>query len=239
MDLRKSLDTIIDDILHKGVRRPLLAVAVASGAAFVALTVEVVRVRRNFPLERDIEKKIQQIDWGPAEVLHTPVSYLAGVPGMVVGAAAIAVVYRVDRRATPLIIFGSMGSVAYQAISIVVRRPRPTGLKNTTPDLAGYGYPSGHVAFFVWMGVLLVVIFARRGDRRVYAILWALALALIIFGSLSRMYVGAHWASDILGGLLLGIFWVTLGLALRGISDPVLREAAVNHRRRTMALRSA
>jgi undecaprenyl-diphosphatase len=67
------------------------------------------------------------------------------------------------------------------------------------------GFPSGHATAVAAFGALLIYIASReslsRGQRRVtYA-----AVALLMAGvGLARIILDAHWASDVLGGFLLG-----------------------------------
>ena len=105
--------------------------------------------------------------------------------------------------------------------SIVVRRPRPTGVAHTTSKLIGYSYPSGHVGFFVWLSVLAMVLLARRLPRPLYIASWFLAAALVVAAGLSRIYVGAHWPSDVLAGFLVGVAWTSLSLSMGRLTEPV------------------
>lgn len=88
----------------------------------------------------------------------------------------------------------------------LIRRPRPSSdLVEVFSILDSYSFPSGHVmfytGFFGFLWFLTYALFKRSLTR---------TLLLVIFGSLialvgvSRMYLGHHWASDILGAYLLG-----------------------------------
>lgn len=76
-------------------------------------------------------------------------------------------------------------------------------------------FPSGHA---LSAGVLAAYFTARYGPRALP--LWALALG----GAVSRIYVGAHWAADVVGGLLLG---AALGVAGAAVSRLVVARGAV------------
>jgi undecaprenyl-diphosphatase len=71
---------------------------------------------------------------------------------------------------------------------------------------AGYSFPSGHASnATLAAGVLLLVFlpFAGRGAAR--AALWAAALLITVLTGLSRVALGVHFASDVLGGWLLAV----------------------------------
>lgn len=95
-------------------------------------------------------------------------------------------------------------------IKSVVQRPRPD-LVDVILPVIGLSYPSGHamasVAFFGFLSLLAWVHIQRRPVRTSLAITFALIGAGV---SLSRVYVGAHWFSDIAGGITAGLILIFL-----------------------------
>jgi membrane-associated phospholipid phosphatase len=93
-----------------------------------------------------------------------------------------------------------------------VGRPRPTGdLVDVLLPAVGLSFPSGHamasVAFFGFLALMAWVHLPRR-KRRTFFVTAFLLIAVCI--SLSRIYVGAHWFSDVLGGWTAGSFFLLL-----------------------------
>ncbi|MGA7987040.1 MAG: phosphatase PAP2 family protein, partial [Candidatus Dormiibacterota bacterium] len=118
--------------------------------------------------------------------------------------------------------FSAIYAAVYNIVNIIVLRPRPTGVAHTTSKLMGYSFPSGHVGFFVWLSVLGVVLLARNHvPRALYIACWVLAVVLVVAAALSRIYVGAHWPSDVVGGFLVGVAWTCFSLSLGRLTDPV------------------
>jgi undecaprenyl-diphosphatase len=104
-----------------------------------------------------------------------------------------------------------------RVVKWLVGRPRPTlALVHVSGDWARESFPSGHVTFYVcFFGFLFFVAYAllRRGTlaRRITLALAALPVLLI---GCSRVYLGAHWASDVLGAYLLSGIWLAFTLHL-------------------------
>ena len=206
------------------INRPLLTVAIVAGVLFALLTILVVAHPAPFFFDRPIEVAVQSVRVGPFGWFNTFVSAFSGFVGIGVGAAVIAITFLVRRPATPLVAFSAIYAAVYNGVNIIVQRPRPTGVAHTTSKLIGYSYPSGHVGFFVWLTVLAMVLLARnRLPRTLYIVCWMLAALLVTAAGLSRIYVGAHWPSDVVGGLLVGVAWTCLSLSLGRLTTPVCR----------------
>jgi undecaprenyl-diphosphatase len=85
-------------------------------------------------------------------------------------------------------------------------RARPTGA-----PVSGWSFPSGHsMGSFVVYGMLAyVIVLSVRRPRPRNALICTLALLVLAIG-FSRVYLGAHWPSDVLGGFMAGTVWLTL-----------------------------
>ncbi len=92
------------------------------------------------------------------------------------------------------------------------------------PDLVPHGsyvysasFPSGHstmaAATYLTLAVLIASLEPNRGTK---AMVFVVALALIVAIGTSRVYLGVHWPSDVLAGWCLGAAWALAGwMALR------------------------
>ncbi len=79
----------------------------------------------------------------------------------------------------------------------------------------GYSFPSGHSATAMTLYGLLGYFFIRQQKRsRNRVLIGAVAAALILAVGFSRIYLGVHFLSDVLGGYLLGICWLIVGIFL-------------------------
>ncbi len=201
-----------------------MSIALVSGFLFAVLTALVAIHPAPFFFDRPIEVAVQSVAVGPFEWFNAFVSAFSGFVGLGVGAGVIALTFLLRRPATPLVAFSAIYSVVYNVVNIIIRRPRPEGVAHTTSKLIGFSYPSGHVGFFVWLAALAMILLARGLPRVLYIGCWFLAVVLVVAAALSRIYVGAHWPSDVLGGLLIGIAWTSLSLSIGRLTRPVFGE---------------
>jgi membrane-associated phospholipid phosphatase len=108
-----------------------------------------------------------------------------------------------------------VSSLLNTLIKLLVARPRPTAsLVEVIQVASGQSFPSGHVmsylAFFGLLFSLGIILF--RGKRWWRMLLLIIPALFVVLVGPSRIYLGDHWASDVLGAYLIG--GVLLGLTL-------------------------
>jgi len=88
----------------------------------------------------------------------------------------------------------------------LVQRPRPmAGIVNVIATLNSYSFPSGHVMFYIgFFGFIGFLAFSLLKPSLKRSLLLGLIGGLIALIGISRIYLGEHWASDVLGAYLLG-----------------------------------
>ena len=92
------------------------------------------------------------------------------------------------------------------------QRARPS-FENPVITLTTYSFPSGHVvASTVFYGVLAALLISQTLSRRRAACILVAALTMIVLVAFSRMYLGAHYLSDVLAAFLEAIAWLALCL---------------------------
>lgn len=101
-------------------------------------------------------------------------------------------------------------------LKLLVERPRPPAETVALYDASdGYGFPSGTALLvLVALGVSCGLIRRSRAPRFVALVSTGLSAAVILAVGLSRVYVGEHWASDVLGGWIFGGALLLVMLAL-------------------------
>jgi undecaprenyl-diphosphatase len=99
-----------------------------------------------------------------------------------------------------------------EAIKQVVGRPRPdAGLVTVVESIGGHSFPSGHTLFYVtFFGFLAYLAYAQLKPGRLRTVvLWVTGLLVLLVGP-SRIWMGQHWASDVLASYALGLTYLIL-----------------------------
>lgn len=175
------------------------------------------------PGDLALARWVQSISWGPLASTFGMISWLSGGPQVAVAVLTVVAVFLVNRRAAPLALVALADFVLYDAFNSLVHKPRPVaGLIRVTENAGAYAFPSGHATFVVTIiTVLVLCIGARMMNRRLLGLAAVAGLVVVVVVGLERIYVGAHYPSDVLGGFLLASAWLSLVLAIRRLSNLV------------------
>jgi undecaprenyl-diphosphatase len=102
------------------------------------------------------------------------------------------------------------GEIILEVIKLVIARPRPSGILPLI-DAYGYSFPSGHSLVAAATYTTAAILICRELSRRTHRVLVAAAASLTIaLVAASRVYLGVHYASDAIGGILLGTAWAAI-----------------------------
>jgi membrane-associated phospholipid phosphatase len=91
-------------------------------------------------------------------------------------------------------------------VKIIVHRPRPSvNLVHVVATINSYSFPSGHVMFYTgFFGFIWFLIFTLLRKSWLRTLLLSIFSVLILLIGVSRIYLGEHWTSDVVGAYLLG-----------------------------------
>jgi undecaprenyl-diphosphatase len=130
----------------------------------------------------------------------------------VVGLVVVLLVVRRRHAEAAFLVIALVGSlVLNDMLKQLVQRPRPGfDWAEVWPETS---FPSGHSmnSFVVYLAIALVI--WRLGGRRRGIVALVLASVLVVSVGISRIYLGAHWLSDVIGGYLAGALWLLLLVA--------------------------
>ena len=96
-----------------------------------------------------------------------------------------------------------------QLLKRIVQRPRPTEFRIV--EESGYSFPSGHsMVSMAFYGYLIYLIYKYVKNKYVKWISIILLSLLICLIGISRIYLGVHYTSDVLGGFLISISYLII-----------------------------
>jgi membrane-associated phospholipid phosphatase len=195
----------------------LLALYALIVVSIVGLTIFV----QNFPVSNfdlDITRAIQeQRAWDPTLLMRFISIFgdavVAPFPVIIASLLFFLTYRRREARFTLAVILPDLCNFLFK---MLIHRPRPTlEVAKILSKFTETGFPSGHVVHYVvFFGFLLAVMIADRSIPFFWRIFVSVLSTFLIFTvSISRIYLGAHWATDVIGGYLFG--FASLGIILR------------------------
>ena len=167
---------------------------------------------------------LQGLRTGPVDRLMVALTGLGGAGVMlslIVAVAAWLAWRRCWRTAAYWLVVAAVAHGLVQIGKYALARPRPIALYS---GIERFSFPSGHTTVTTAvLGFLAFLLMRGQALRAQLAIASgaALYIALVAF---SRVYLGAHWMSDVLGGMSLGMTWVALAALVytqRRVAEPV------------------
>jgi undecaprenyl-diphosphatase len=186
---------------------PLTATVVAA-AVFFAWLAERVTAGQTMPFDLSIRGEVHALASGALTGAMLVVTWLGS--GVVLVPATVFLVWRLarggHRRAAWLLgIAVAGGDLLELVLKLVFQRPRPEAFFVTEPTT--YSFPSGHsVESCVFYGTVAAIFTA--GLRPAWKVAgWAVAVLMVAAIGFSRIYLGVHWPTDVLGGYDLGVGW--------------------------------
>jgi undecaprenyl-diphosphatase len=153
------------------------------------------------------------------------VTALGGVPVLTTMVVLVTIFLLLKRRWRPallVVLATTSGSLVITLLKLWIARPRPTLVDHLTAA-SGMSFPSGHAGNSAIIYLTLAsLLFPLVREARVRLFIVAVALLLVGAIGVSRVYLGVHWPSDVLGGWVFGSLWALLWW---GIETRLLRRA--------------
>lgn len=113
-------------------------------------------------------------------------------------------------RGAVLVVVTLLGAgVLDGGLKLLFGRTRPEAFFDHYPSPGTYSFPSGHALFaMAFFGGLAVLLYDRLRRPALRLVVAVAAVAIILSIGVSRIYLGVHYPSDVLGGYAVGIVWV-------------------------------
>lgn len=191
-------------------KRSLLLICLLFFATFLLVT----ELRNSFAMiDLQINSWAISIQTGSLTATAIVIAYLFNTTSMAAISLAIAVYlfYR-NYKEYGVLLLAAMGGDALIVwlTKTLIHSPRPS---NGILYEAGYSFPSGHTTTsIVFCSLLTYFVWQHWNSPKAKTASSTLSIATISIVAFDRIYLNVHWFSDVVGGLLLGIFWLTLML---------------------------
>ena len=122
--------------------------------------------------------------------------------------ATIAIIFIRNKRIKLLLASNLIGiTIINNLLKVIVARDRPN--INRLVNENGYSFPSGHsITSMVFYGYLIYLIYRYVDNKNIKVSLIIFLSLLILMIGFSRIYLGVHYTSDVMGGFLLGVVYL-------------------------------
>jgi membrane-associated phospholipid phosphatase len=193
--------------VRRGKPRRLLGGALISLVGYLALAVFAAQ-QQFFALDYGTRSWVRLLHWEALNLPMEVVTHLGDRGGLILLiAVGMPVLWRVSRRwavALPVLMAGA-GALQWVA---------KTAAGRARPNLAPWGFPSGHVlSLVVFFGLMIYLIAMASSRRRRWRILaCVVAIVPVVVVAFSRLYLDKHWLSDVAGGLTIGAAYLLLAI---------------------------
>lgn len=174
-------------------------------------------VHSKSPLLQKVDTRVH--DWAVAKRYASATSFfdvmttIGGPAGVGAIGGVVFIVLLVRKRfrwAAYLVLTAAGGGALDWELKRYFARARPA-VAQMLKNASGYSFPSGHaMGSTVMFGALAYLVLRSQIRWRWKAAAIALATTLVIGVSLSRVYLGVHWISDVGAGITAGLLWLTM-----------------------------
>lgn len=129
-----------------------------------------------------------------------------------------------EKKIPLLITLNLICSYALNAFAkVIFTRPRPIGINLI--EESGFSYPSGHsMVSMAYYGFIAYLIYKRQKNKLIKTIIIVSLLLTILLVGFSRIYLGVHYLSDVIGGFLLSIVYLIIFIKYSKIEKKWLYE---------------
>lgn len=197
-------------------------------SAFIVLALLIAPYARQAPaIDLWVSSWVSVHRTGGLTVLARILTWLGSAPVLITVAVLAALwLWRVRDRSSLAAVFAAAVATAAGIVALVkiaVARHRPTSADLLGPPALDYSFPSGHTTNSAVVYVLLALVVGRAFDRRSRFLVGPMILLAVAIGC-SRVYLGYHYPSDVLGG------WLFAAAVIAGVLTSL---RALDRRRRS------
>ena len=120
----------------------------------------------------------------------------------------LSVIFIKDKKVLASVIINIiLVTILNQVLKNILQRPRPDGFRLINES--GYSFPSGHsMVSMAFYGLFIYLAYTKIENKNLRSIVCILLSILVVLIGFSRIYLGVHYASDVLGGFLISMSYL-------------------------------
>lgn len=189
-----------------------LAISVAALVAFGALAKDLLEQEELSTLDLPIANWLHAHASGPGVAGFGVATWFGSVPAIVGLTALVAIVLAVRRhwiRLAGWLAAVAGGGALVMVLKGIFQRPRPSFADPFVYE-PSYSFPSGHsLGSIITYGMLTYLVASRLSRPSTRGLVICLGFATVLAIGFSRLYLGAHYLTDVLSGYAAGLVWLT------------------------------
>ncbi|MCE5298696.1 MAG: phosphatase PAP2 family protein [Methanoregulaceae archaeon] len=169
-----------------------------------------------FPFDLKVAFALRGEDNPAFAAVMTAVSFLGDgwMPVLLVFAVTAVCAYKRKWVEAAFVIATLTSGILAGVLKMLVGRQRPPSFTMNPSDIFQsfnqYAYPSGHVLFFVvFFGFVAYLAWKFFAGWMRWITISVCAILIVLIGP-SRIYLGEHWVSDVIGSYIIGTFWLII-----------------------------
>ncbi len=179
--------------------------------SFVTLTY-LVKTKKTSAFDKMILEKMKDLESPLLTTIMKGLDFIGStIPVIVTSLILLVILYRLHRNRSEVYLFvvASLGSnVINYLVKSLIKRKRPVSelvIEN------GFSFPSGHtIGALTLYGIITFLFWRKITTTRGRVVLLIFATSMILLMGFSRIYLGVHYPTDIIGAMLLGGTWLYL-----------------------------
>ncbi|QPH40394.1 phosphatase PAP2 family protein [Pedobacter endophyticus] len=190
-------------------RNLLIAVLIILIVAFGSLSVFIYH-HLIWKFDTQVSLVIQHYQANWLDKVMVGISFFGELPFSLISVLIVAYIFywKKYKREALFISTTLLSGLIILGVKNIINRPRPTSFYVRLVDVYRFqSYPSGHtLSYVLFFGFLIILMFHLKGiPKTTKWIVTSISAFLIVMVAPSRIYLGAHWFTDTLGGFLLGL----------------------------------
>jgi len=140
-------------------------------------------------------------------VFMTFMSYLGSATILITLTIAILIFAKNKKSASKIAINLVLVFILNRILKVIFRRERPSVLR--IAEEIGYSFPSGHAMVSIgYYGYIIYLVYKHVKNKKARNIIIGLLTLLILLIGISRIYLGVHYATDIIGAYIIGLIYL-------------------------------